>query len=138
MLYIVEDSIDSVERSELLVLEVLPPYVGPKFALLVRRLGFRTMGELAQSREIDLSSLSGFGAVRMEQLRQALTDHGLSFKPAPIADLMPRIRRTMSEWSAIIQPEPNRRPHPNDRAALCRTSSRIRGQRDRRGKEGGR
>lgn len=109
------------DEQEHLVLEILPTYVGWRYARLVRSLGYRTLEDLSKVREIELSALGGFGEGRMTQIRAALADHDLKFYDGPKADLTDQIQATMQLWTQRLgteSAEPSRtRPRRAPRAS---------------------
>jgi hypothetical protein len=112
----------------------------PKLAAPARRAlagaGYTTLEQLAQAREGDIADLDGMGPNAMKTLRQALQEHGLSFRtggdtrsvtvrgadaataaanevPAALAHLGPRSRgHRRSRWGSPPSPAP-----PEHRAA---------------------
>ncbi len=105
--------ISEPQDDELLVITVLPQYIGERYALLVRSLGYRTLDDLAAVRESRLSVLGGFGERRMAGIRQALADHGRAFHDGPKADLTPQIEAMTARLSERFggSTEPSR-SHP--------------------------
>lgn len=91
---------------ELLVIIILPKYIGERYALLVRSLGYRTLDDLAAVRECQISVLGGFGERRMSGIRDALTDHDLNFFDGPKADLTPQIEAMTARLSGRLGGHP--------------------------------
>lgn len=101
------------QDEELLVIAILPKYIGERYALLVRSLGYRTLDDLAGVRESRLSVLGGFGESRMADIRQALADHGKAFYDGPKVDLTGQIRATADRLAERFDRRPGAsRSHP--------------------------
>ena len=102
-------------------LEVLPRYVGNRYALLLSYIGYKTLDDLAKVPEFYISSLGGFGPARMRKLEQALADHGLCFLHVPKRDLMGKIHETLGSLGSWQQPRTP--PHQRFQEAWSQVSS---------------
>jgi hypothetical protein len=90
------------DRETTAVLEILPSYIGARYAMLLLYLGYDTLEDLASVGEWHIKSIPGFGPNRMTALRTALGEHGLAFKPVEPVDLMPQIKQAMVEFCTEI------------------------------------
>ncbi len=78
------------------VTEVLPQVIGPKFANLIRRLGFETLSDLATVHDYFIEALPGFGPKRMSELRKCLNEHGYDFAEPIQSPLLEQIQENLN------------------------------------------
>jgi ERCC4-type nuclease len=74
----VEDKCDDRETHTIVI---LTPRIGPRHALLLHLLGFKTIHDIAVAHPVALMSIPGIGRKRFQQIAQAASEFGLAISP---------------------------------------------------------